>query len=642
MMSAVGMLREPSWAALALAGVGWVLLAFVPGALLVAALDPWRSWVARAAVAPLVSVAVAFGVASWLQVLGVGWSPWQTVGVLGAVSVGSAAVLLRRDRPSARRAWLGDARRDAVVLGSSSVLASVVWLVGLVASGVGGSAVLPQADGLIHGQLATRMLLLGTVDPYRLNVTDLVEPAFRESYYPVAFHVLAATVAQASAVASSLLVAVTVVASVWGVLGTAALAREVAGRRVARRAAVASALLVPGVLFGNLWWGSFSTMLATAAVPGLLACLLALRSGRGRTVSALAVSGLLCAHATESLVVVGTCLVAFLLEPAARRRIGPSLTALAVAVAGALLLSLPTLRLLAAPGGAARPQEGSPSLEPVDALLHGLGVPLLAVVPAADLAGLVMVLAVVVVAVLAVTGAVRLRGTGAGRALVLVVVALLSLSVAAYAGPVGLAGSPWYGNAARIGTAAATYVPVLVGAGWLAADARAARADVVLGARVLAVSVACAMALQSVLAVGSGVAAGSVVTADDRAAFAWLADHVRPGERVLNEERDGSAWAYEATRGVVRPVFGAKPGEQFSGDPSFADRFHLQHHVADIATDARARRAAQEWDVRYVLVGAQTISDLPRIIDPDLLAAAPGVREVFRSGDAVVYELPSR
>jgi hypothetical protein len=647
MMAGMGLLGAPSWSALALAAAGWALVAFVPGALVVAALDPWRSWAVRLAVAPLVSTALAFGVASWTGVLGVRWAPWQCVVVLVVASLVAAAVLVRRRRAASTvhvdgRPPSPTVRRDVLVVAASSAAATVVWLAGLALSKPGGSAVLPQADGVTHGLLTTRMLLLGTVDPYRLNVTDLAETAYRDSFYPVAFHVLAATVTQVAEVASTLLVAVTMVASVWSVLGVFALTAVVAGRRAARRASVASAVLVPGVLVANLWWGSFTTMLATAAVPGLLAALLAVRRGRGRLVAALAVSGLLCAHTTEALLALGVCLLAILLEPRAGRRWRLALPGLGVVVLGALAMSAPTVRLLLAPGGADRPQEGSRELATIDAVVRGLLVPLQADTPSADALGLASVLGAVVVAALASAGAWRLRGTGAGRALALVVVALLALSVAAYARPVGLLGWPWYGNAQRIGTAAATFLPMLVGAGWLAVELRARSAGRGRAAAVRAVvAVAAAgLAAQSVVAVAAGVDEGSVVTPDTRAAFAWLEQRVGPGERVLNDGGDGSLWAYASTGGAVRTVFGAKPGGGFEADPELADRVHLRDHVADIATDERARRAAQEWDVRYVIVSEPTMADLTRRFDPARLAAAPGVREVFRSGDAVVYELP--
>jgi hypothetical protein len=641
-MNAMGLLDEPSWSAIALAVVGWLVVGAVPGALVVAALDPWRPRAVRYAVAPLVSVALAFGAASFLQAIGVGWSPWQSVAVLTVASLVSGLVLARRRRAGDRAGRVSPAdRRDLVVVLGSAAASTVVWVLGLAASRPAGTAVLPQADGVTHGLLTTRMLLLGTVDPYRLNVTDLVEPAYREVFYPVAFHVLAGTVTQISESASVLLVGATLVASAWSVLGVFALTRMLAGRRAARRAAVASALLVPGVLVGNLWWGSFTTMLATAAVPAALACLLSLGDRRGRLVGALAVSGLLCAHTTEALVVLGVCLLAFLLEPRARRRVQATVVDLAVVVAGAIVLSLPTVRLLLAPGGADRPQEPSTELGALEALLNGFFVPLLAVVPTVDLIGLVLVLAVAVVAGLAIAGAARLWRTGAGRALTVSSVGLLALSAAAYAVPIGLLGWPWYGNAGRMGTAAATFLPVLVGAGWLAADARAARAGGRRGARVLAAAVTATMALQSVLAVTTAVDAGSVVTPDARAAFEWLERRVQPGERVLNDWRDGSLWAYQATDGTVRTVFGAKPGGGFGADPEFTERVYLRDHVTEIATDARAQRAARDWQVRYVLVTEPAMQGgLLRMLGSEDLSAAPGVREVFRSGDAVVYELP--
>ena len=51
------------------------------------------------------------------------------------------------------------------------------------------------------------------------------------------------------------------------------------------------------------------------------------------------------------------------------------------------------------------------------------------------------------------------------------------------------------------------------------------------------------------------------------------------------------------------------------------------------------RTSRDEWRVRYVLSGEATLGGSTRHLDREAMASSPALREVFRSGDAVVYEL---
>src|SRR5690606_11847924 len=54
---------------------------------------------------------------------------------------------------------------------------------------------------------------------------------------------------------------------------------------------------------------------------------------------------------------------------------------------------------------------------------------------------------------------------------------------------------------------------------------------------------------------------GPTVSTGEREAYAWLAENVRDGERVLNDSRDGSAWMYSfsGVEPMVFTFYGAPP-----------------------------------------------------------------------------------
>jgi hypothetical protein len=132
--------------------------------------------------------------------------------------------------------------------------------------------------------------------------------------------------------------------------------------------------------------------------------------------------------------------------------------------------------------------------------------------------------------------------------------------------------------------------------------------------------------------------AASVVTEHDRAAYAWLHDHTRVGEQVLNEPSDGSTWLYADTGGQVLPLVAEGRGPRYDNTPSAADKALLMARAADYASDAAVRSAAARWGIRYVLVGEGAFLGSTAELDAAALATAPGVREVFRVGNVVVYE----
>ena len=78
---------EPGWAALVVGLALVVLLLGVPGLLVASALDPSRPFLERLAVAPAVSVAIGFGVASLTSTAGLGGAPVVVAGSLSLIHI---------------------------------------------------------------------------------------------------------------------------------------------------------------------------------------------------------------------------------------------------------------------------------------------------------------------------------------------------------------------------------------------------------------------------------------------------------------------------------------------------------------------------------------------------------------------------
>jgi hypothetical protein len=84
----------------------------------------------------------------------------------------------------------------------------------------------------------------------------------------------------------------------------------------------------------------------------------------------------------------------------------------------------------------------------------------------------------------------------------------------------------------------------------------------------------------------------------------------------------------------VTPLF-ASPSR---GKPEWGDRTYLQRHAAAIATDAQTKAVADEWHVRWVLLGPRLFPFRKPALDRAALLASPGWRTVFDRDGAVVLE----
>jgi hypothetical protein len=133
---------------------------------------------------------------------------------------------------------------------------------------------------------------------------------------------------------------------------------------------------------------------------------------------------------------------------------------------------------------------------------------------------------------------------------------------------------------------------------------------------------------------------------DDDAAIAWLAAHVRPGERVFNSPNDGSTYLY-VERGI--PVVNIYP----VGLTGIPYTYRLLQSFNTYPRDPAVRRQLADLNVRWVYVD----TDTPSIgtagspedwTGPDRFRLAPGLQNLdnlpgltvaFRSGSVTVYAL---
>lgn len=126
---------------------------------------------------------------------------------------------------------------------------------------------------------------------------------------------------------------------------------------------------------------------------------------------------------------------------------------------------------------------------------------------------------------------------------------------------------------------------------------------------------------------------GPAVSKGEEAAYNWLAAHVVPGERVMNDRGDGSVWMY-ALSGVT-PVEWTYYGAEFTTKAGWLSVF-----LNDLDRDPRVREALTDLKVRYAIVGkGQVTPDTERAVGLQRLDVTPGFKRVFTNGDASVYEI---
>lgn len=637
---------SPTACALTLAIALFVLVA--PG-LLVGLATGLRGWLLAGA-APLLTFAVAGISGQWLGAFGVpfGWLSF----IMATVVFGALGFAVRRlrGRPSTLRPLWAPAGHLAV---------GVCWLA---AAAVGGYTMLrgmgdlnaiPQGwDAAFHAN-GIRYL----TDTGDSSVTGMSRIAWyapgEQIFYPNAYHLAGALIWQlaeplAGAPIAAVLNADTVLMP--GMLGLSLITmiREFGGRAVLAGftpiVAVATSMVLYELQLGPILPYAQGLVLLPVAVALVHRYLHQPLPGIGFTL-ALAVAGLLAVHA--SMLFSG---VAFLLPYLVRRwraglrTLSRDVQLLLPPAGGALLFAAPTIvgALVLVTGD--YPYRGWPWKQPVgEAFRSWL---LFAGQTVTPQLWLTAAFAIGVAACWRLRELRWLLGTTALLGVAFVVTSTWDNEV------VKQLTRPWWNNPYRLLNLAAVAMCVIAAHGLAELQALLKRlAGTRAGARA-----AFAVLLIGGWALGSGLYTGTnsalvqttsgrspaqdphalPVSRDEAAAMAKLGELAEPGDWVLNERSDGTAWSYAI--GGVRAVAG-----HFDPWMNPPDADVLANRFRDYATDPEVRDLVRRMNVRWVIVGK---AGYPRY--PDGSDRAPGLRGldglsflqvVYRNPDTALYRI---
>lgn len=126
---------------------------------------------------------------------------------------------------------------------------------------------------------------------------------------------------------------------------------------------------------------------------------------------------------------------------------------------------------------------------------------------------------------------------------------------------------------------------------------------------------------------------GLPVTSPEVEAMERVGEMAEPGEMVLNDRFDGTAWVYAISG--VRPVAGAY-------DPSVPppDAKYLSDHFREYATDPKVREAVKRLNIKHVLLGTSSIRvEYVRPVGLRELDGLPFLRKDFENADAQIYTI---
>jgi hypothetical protein len=627
------------------------LLFFVPG-LLVSAVLGLRGW-RLAAIAPAVTFGLVAIAGPVLDVLGVRWSLLSFAAWTAAIALLSAAALrvwprLRRgeravvpadeqDGPLRRARW------EHLVVGVGVALGMLVGAI-VFLRGTGGLGVTSQEwDAPFHANAVRWIAEHGVAVPQSLApIANL--PADAPYFYPITYHSLLALMVQLSGVTPSwaLNAAALTVVLIWP-LAVAALGMS--WRVPAPIVAVAATVSTwfSAFPFDSLWRGPLWPFVAgLALLPGVLAAgRLLLERGpfvRSAVVIALGITGVVAMHPSLAfilLVYVLTLAVALVLrlEPVRWRSVGLPLVVTAVLTVIVLLpVVLPARAQSAGVQGAKWPEFVTQA--------EGFGQVLLFSPVSTEpqwWLGLAALIGVVIMVL---------------RRRLLWVLAAYLLIGAAYAATASLdnelvntLSGPFYNDAWRlaaplplagafaVGEAVVAFTTWLtprlrLGTSWPALAGVTTASVLVLG--LLGNG---AYMNHNIERLGWPYGDGPTVSTGEREAYEWLAEHVQPGEKVMNDRLDGSVWMYSfsGVEPMVFTFYGAEPR-------SAADR--LQNRLNQLDRNDSIRRLVDEENVRYVIVGEGVVRpEMKRAPGMKYLMSVDGLERVFRNDDAVIYEV---
>lgn len=636
----------PAASALTLAIAVFVLV--VPG-LLVGLTAGLRGWLLAGA-APLLTFAVAGVSGQWLGAVGIGFG-WVTFAVATAVFAGLGFALRRlRGEPSSRPPLWSPSGHLAV--GACWLAAAFIGGYTML-RGMGDLGAIPQGwDAVFHANGIRYVTDTGDSSVTGMSKVAWYAPG-EQIFYPNAYHLVSSLIWQitgptAGAPIPAVLNAVTVLMPAMLGLSLITLIREFAGRAVLAGftpiVTVVTTMVLYDLQFGPITPYAQALVLLPVGFALVHRYLNQPLPGIGCTLG-LAVAGLMAVHA--SMVFTGALfLLPYLLG---RWRgglgvLGRDLKVLLAPAAGALLFIAPTVigALVLVTGD--YPYRGWPWKQPVgEAARSWLLFGGQTVTPQIWLA------AAFVIGVVTFWRLRELRwllGTAFLVGIAFVVTSTVDSEV------VKQLTRPWWNNPYRLVNLAALAMCVIAAHGLAEIHALLKR---LAGNRTavstgLAVLVIGGWSLGSELYVDTNSALVQTtvgrhsgqdphalpVSRDEAQAMVQLGELARPGDWVLNERSDGTAWSYAL--GGVRAVAGHY--DPFMNPP---DADVLAGRFRDYATDPQVRDLVARMNVRWVITGQ---SGYPRY--PDGSDRAPGLRDldglpflevVYRNADSTLYRI---
>ncbi|MEU4801349.1 DUF6541 family protein [Actinosynnema sp. NPDC023587] len=650
----------------------------LPGTALLLALGVRRPvWLLG--LSPAVSVGVATLVAVACAVVGLPYGPWP-LAVVTLVALVVGGWRLRRDPPAAPRWWRVTRARVVWAAGLVLVLGAVglsalTWLRGLGAL----STVGQEHDMITHHIVTAYIARTGHGAPWQLMPTDVLTDS-GIAFYPAGLHLLMAPVTTVLGNTVVAVNAVTVVVLGVGWATSIATLAYVAATRA--RLAPPTAVLAAGVaavvavglyrpVFSLIHEGGILPNATTLVLtPGVLAALLTLRRSWSAAVGAgIGAMGALAIHpsalASVAVSLVGWCL-GDLLTRGGARRIGVALPRLLVAGGVAVVAGVPVLAQVFGVAGGSSGAGADVGPAPLSAAV-GNAITMIYTGYVPGNAGRSQVAAAVVTLFGVVVLLLARRGFGPLTAWLTWLAVEVAYATSPAAGPDAVVTGFFYHAHLRIWSHLSLFAPVLAGLGVvLAASAlalRAGRAAPAVRSRTRWTAAALAFAAGLVYLAWPGVDYSRVesrylatryahpdftrVDGDDRKAIRWLADRVRPGERVLNSANDGSTFLY-VERGV--PIVNTSS----LGNAKTPQTYRLLRDFNRYPDDPEVRRMLTESNIRWVYVDsrAPTIgagSSPENWVGGFVFSTAAGLRDLdglpglelgFRSGSVSVYRLP--
>lgn len=647
----------------------WLLAAMAPGAGLIRLC--WSDAGALRTIACAPAVSFGFCYAAGLGSSQLSLSPVLAVLVATAVLVfGVLAVEVRR-HPSALRgrpiSWLpaGPLGPRVRVLGHRPAAQLVSWL--LFAAGVvlgvfqwrsfQSTMLVPVGwDAMHHGYFIEQISRYHTVSSSVVLSSDATGHDGTGTFYPLAFNLVAAVLHTSTGglISTMMLASTTALAGVLLPLGTFALARELDPEQplVAGFSAITSVL--PLMLYLIEGTGRLTGILGVALVPGLVVLLLSQRHTMRWSrlpLAILGIVGIVGLHTSEAplaALMAGVCMLVWPRQggdwAGFRRWLIWVVAAGAAGVVALVVLEPDVLRLVSERGGAITPPTHNAGSQALDSALAAVGKAW--VLPVAGCAVTLL----------------RPWRRYLGAAIALVLFALLYYFVAIGTKTVvPTLAIPWYGDPGRISWDLTVLgaIPTAVGvvaiaglvgsAGTAVAEfvAGADRSSSLFGARLArwtsplvaaftGLLLVVAFALPSVGRQGRLVSqVVGPVDQNSMAAFRYLATHVGPDERVLDDLRsDGAMWMY-VDYGAT-PLFGSSP--LLGAAPrTWLEKLWLSRNLNSINTDPCVRQLMAKYSIRYVYVGELHIYDGWGDFSVSKMRNNPAFTEVFRQGRAHVF-----